>query len=347
MTKSFLRWYWFIILFIHQAVADTMPEAFPLSVEAHLEQQYPEQIVPFWQQHIITGNFTGVNNITIEYAYVINPDAIGSIVISSGRIETLLKYKEVIYDLYHNGYSVFINDHRGQGLSGRMIEDPQRGYVDNFNDYVDDLKQFYTQVVQPHSKHKPKLLCHSMGGAIGALYVLRYPDDFSAVAFSSPMFGIKSPLPDWLGTPLISSGLALNGLFSDKSWYFIGQTDYLSVPFAVNTLSHSKLRYKIFRQEYENTPQTKLGGVTFKWLDSALSAIDSIHLRAAQIALPTLVLQAGNDIIVDNKAQNEVCDNIPHCAKMVIEGANHELLMEKDQYRIPVMNHILTFFQGH
>src|SRR5690606_93322 len=121
-----------------------------------------------------------------------------------------------------------------------------------------------------HSRHKPKLLCHSMGGAIGALYLLSYPDDFAAVAFSAPMFGIKSPLPDWLGAPLISSGLATNLLFSDKNWYFIGQTDYLAVPFAVNTLTHSKIRYKIFRQVYEEHPSAKLGGVTFKWLDRAI-----------------------------------------------------------------------------
>jgi pimeloyl-ACP methyl ester carboxylesterase len=47
------------------------------------------------------------------------------------------------------GFDVLIIDHRGQGLSGRMLSDTHRGHVDNFSDYVDDLAAFWQQEVQP------------------------------------------------------------------------------------------------------------------------------------------------------------------------------------------------------
>ncbi len=69
--------------------------------------------------------------------------------ISSGRTEAAIKYKELILDLYKNGYSVYIHDHRGQGQSGRMTEDPQMGYIENFQYYIDDMKYFHDAYVKP------------------------------------------------------------------------------------------------------------------------------------------------------------------------------------------------------
>lgn len=71
------------------------------------------------------------------------------IVICPGRIESYVKYAELAYDLVHTGFDVLIIDHRGQGLSGRMLSDTHRGHVDNFSDYVDDLYVFRQQEVQP------------------------------------------------------------------------------------------------------------------------------------------------------------------------------------------------------
>lgn len=67
----------------------------------------------------------------------------------SRRIESYVKYAELAYDLFHSGFDVLIIDHRGQGRSGRMLSDPHRGHVDNFNDYVDDLTAFWQQEVLP------------------------------------------------------------------------------------------------------------------------------------------------------------------------------------------------------
>ncbi|MGO8654096.1 alpha/beta fold hydrolase, partial [Rhizobium ruizarguesonis] len=76
--------------------------------------------------------------------------------ISSGYGESFFKYREIVYDLWQEGYQVYILDHRGQGFSERLIRpnkaqelDPRAvkrvhdlGYVENFDDFVDDLKTF-------------------------------------------------------------------------------------------------------------------------------------------------------------------------------------------------------------
>ncbi|MBT4882816.1 MAG: alpha/beta fold hydrolase, partial [Glaciecola sp.] len=95
-----------------------------------------------------------------------------TLVISSGRVESYVKYKEVIFDLYHAGFDIFIMDHRGQGLSQRSSPNPMHGYIDDFQQYVDDLLCFVDEVVYQYCA-QPLLLCHSMGSTIGALAILQ------------------------------------------------------------------------------------------------------------------------------------------------------------------------------
>lgn len=328
------------------AVLETTFESsnFDREIDSVILQRYNQHIKPFWQNKVANGLFGGENGVSIHYAYIVHPNPVNTVVISSGRIESLVKYKELVYNLYHAGYSVFIHDHRGQGLSGRMTANPHQGYVDHFDDYVADLKTFFDKVVSPKSATQPKLLCHSMGSAIGALYLIKYPKDFSQAVFSAPMFGIKPALPNWFARGLIKIQFVLEKSFSTHPCYFWGQGNYNPDDFASNSLTHSESRYLIFRQEYEENPQLKLGGITIKWLSCALDAIEFIERNASKIETPSLVLQAGADEIVDNAKQDKVCQSIKRLKKVRIEGAKHELLMEMDEYRDICLKSLLQFF---
>lgn len=301
-------------------------------------------VEPFWKSKVSQGVFGGKDGVEISYAYVSNEHAIGSVVISSGRIESLVKYKELVYNLYHGGYSVFIHDHRGQGLSGRMTPNSHQGYVDDFDDYVADIKTFYDKVVMPKTSHKPVLLCHSMGSAIGALYCLKYPEDFSRVAFSAPMFGIRPAMPDWFACCLLKTFLAVNTLFSKRPWYFFGQKDYAEEPFQQNPLTHCSVRYNIFRQAYQTHASAQLGGVTGRWLMAAHNATRAIKNQAENFPIPALILQATNDTIVDNARQNLIAEKMPNCKLVEVINSKHELLVESDTYRDRAIREILSFF---
>lgn len=313
---------------------------FVFCTQDNLASKYATDIQPFWQNSVQLDMFEGVEEVDIAYAYVLHPQAIGTVVISSGRIESFIKYKEVVYDLYQNGYSVFIHDHRGQGLSGRMLSNPQIGYVGDFSEYVIDFKKFIDEVVSKKTLHKPNLLCHSMGGTIGALTVLRYPELFEKVAFSAPMFGIRPPLPNWFATLL----LTIHGILNNKKAYFFGQENYDNLPFSANELTHSDVRYQIFCDEYQAAPQVQLGGVSGHWLKVAAQAMDEIENNAHRFPIHSLVIQAGADQIVDNKRQNTVVTKMLNSKLKVIDGAKHELLEERDEFREPCLTAILDFF---
>ena len=132
------------------------------------EQDFDDNRAAFqdlWERGV-EGSFTGKRDVRIAYRFFAKPEGGPAVVISNGRTESMIKYQEVIYDLYNNGYQVFILDHRGQGFSGRepdLASDPsdekwQIGDVENFDHYIDDLKHFVDSVVLPRAPSKLFLL---------------------------------------------------------------------------------------------------------------------------------------------------------------------------------------------
>ncbi|WP_051275619.1 alpha/beta fold hydrolase [Aestuariibacter salexigens] len=315
-----------------------------LTTESELPTKYQAEIEPFWQQHVNHGHFNGRDDVQIYYASAIHPNSRGDIVISNGRIESLLKYKEVIFDLYQNGFSVFALDHRGQGKSGRMHSDPHRGFVRHFDDYVADLDHFVRHVVKDMSQHPLNLLCHSMGSAIGAMYLTQHPNMFCKAAFCAPMFGIQPVLPPWLSRAMGHTLIGINRLLSSTPWYFPGQSGYRALSFEQNVLTRSQVRYQIFRDEYQRSPDIQLGGVTSHWLLAAVNAMQHILTNAQHITLPTMLLQAKADQVVHNISQNAVLAAMPNAHKYIYDDSEHEILMERDEIKNKALGDIMTFF---
>lgn len=63
------------------------------------------------------------------------------VVVVSGRSEYIEKYQELARDLSRRKLSVCLYDHCGQGRSGRLLSDPQKGHIDSFDTYISDLDQ--------------------------------------------------------------------------------------------------------------------------------------------------------------------------------------------------------------
>lgn len=132
-----------------------------------------------------------------------------------GYAEHVDRYGNVVNELVPAGYAIFGNDHRGHGRSpGR------RGHVKRFQDFIDDERWFFTDVIRKHIPDVPCLvLGHSMGSLIAMNYVEQYPDGVRALILSGtgsrpgtdipailialtrvlskimPAFHVKSPLP--------------------------------------------------------------------------------------------------------------------------------------------------------
>jgi len=314
-------------------------------------------IAQFWEKGLFSA-FHGKGNIRINYAaFILDPKA-PSLIISQGRSESYLKYQELVYDLAQHGINIFLIDHRGQGLSQRMMNNLDKGYVKKFDDYANDLYWFTTTIVSKLSlnKQKPLLLAHSMGGAIAIRMMQLYPDAIKAALLSSPMVSInKGGLPNWLAKILIKSGNVLNKIFSNQAWYFIGQGNYQAKPFRVNELMQSEVRYQTFIKLYQDNVELQLGGVTIHWLAQAIETEDKIFSQLDRIKTPISVMQAGNDRIVDNHAQDRFCRQLHQLnpnkevsdRPLVIKNALHELFFEKDHYRNQALNHVSSWLEQY
>ncbi|TNH94088.1 alpha/beta fold hydrolase [Aeromonas sobria] len=335
-----------LALTLFSAGALAVTNTYPLTSEADVPTLYQQTLPDFWRQHAVEGEFKGKDGITIRYAALRQAKVDRAILIVNGRVESYLKYQELAWDLWRQGYSLYLIDHRGQGMSGRMLADQQKGYVDQFDDYVVDLKQFHDQVIMADQPAKLFLLAHSMGGAISARYLEHWPDDIKAAVLSSPMLGINlGGLPKWLAKGLATTIGTVGGWIGEPP-YGPGQGGYQDHGFADNELTHSQSRYQAFRQLYEQHPQIKLGGATAHWIYQGITGADAAIADAGAIKTPLLVLQAGSDSVVDNAAQDLFC-TLAKCEggkPLRIEGAWHELFIESDDKRQPAMTAMADFF---
>ena len=285
--------------------------------------------------------FFGVDSIPIFYKTFLQlKSSKGAILISTGRTESAIKYKELIFDLYANGYSIYIHDHRGQGLSGRMASDTELGFVEDFQDYITDMKTFYVTKVQPNQHKQVYLLAHSMGGAIGFSYLEQFPTHFNAAAFSSPMFG--------LGFIECSVGKAFD---KDVPKYAPTQKNYLESreTFQNNTLTNCEIRYDLFTKAYMEEPLVRLGGVSLHWLFESCNQFHNMFSEISKIETPSLVFSAEEEEIVDRKAHYKFVEEAILKNKNVkgysVKNAKHELFIEKDEVRKKVLSTILAFFE--
>lgn len=312
----------------------------------------------FWQA-VKQASFTSHDKVNIAYATNFKRPDSAYIVIVPGRSESYLKYQELAYDLDQQGYDSVIIDHRGQGLSTRLTNNRLQGYVEKFDHYAQDLNQLLSQeLVKQYPKHQSGayMLAHSMGGAIALRYLQLYDNKIKAISLSAPMIAISSGgIPVWLAKAIMKTGTTVNRWLSDTPWYFFGQGNVNKSTFEENRLMHSAERFHRFQSLYHNQPELKLGGVTFNWLAQAMINSENLFIDIEKISLPVQMLQAGNELIVDNIAQNSFCAQLhrlnahscPSGKPIVIENAYHELLFELDLYRDNALEHILEWFSKY
>ncbi len=305
-------------------------------------------LLDFWRTRE-ERQFMGIDDIPIHYVSFCSPFHDKTLVILPGRSESYMKYPEVAYDFYHLGYDIFIIDHRGQGRSGRMLNDRQKGHVEAFDHYVDDLATLIELEMASRQSHHCYALAHSMGGAILSRFLMRYPTSvFCAVALCAPMFGIHLPMPRWLANFLVDQA---EPSLKRRNAYALSTGQWRPLPYFMNLLTHSYARYQRYLRYYADYPELRLGGPTYHWMRESLRMGDNLIENAGKIQTPLIVLQASADKIVSNQALLAFCELHQKAETgkkeqnpLIIQGAYHEILFEKDVLRAQALNAICDFF---
>lgn len=95
----------------------------------------------------------------------------GIVIIVHGLGEHSGRYIHVADALNTAGYVCYALDHLGHGKS-----EGERGTVESFTAFRDDLKQFYDSIKEQHPTDKLFMLGHSMGAVITLQFILEYPN---------------------------------------------------------------------------------------------------------------------------------------------------------------------------
>lgn len=341
-----------------------------LTTEAQLQDRAQAAAVEaFWQQGgTPLAFFTGAGGLKLAWRAFAQADRSGergAIVLVSGRTETMLKSKELVHDLWRNGWSVYLYDHRGQGLSQRepAVAAPalrQHGDVGRFDDYVDDLRAFVRGVVQPAGHRQHVLLAHSMGGAISALMLEAGGPQaalFRAAALLSPMLTITGLFqqPADIGLCSAARGATAIGLGAS---YLPGGGDWRDKGFNNNPYTASPTRYARFMAEYQTNDTVRLGSATLRWTAESCAAAGRARASAAQLRLPVLLVIGADDRIVHRSGANTFCDGVRLAnpargcggdggGPVLLPGGRHELLIEADPIRNAALTKALQFFEAH
>lgn len=306
--------------------------------------RYKEVIIPFYKVKGISEQFLGVGEVPIACRTFHAPNAIAKIILCTGYNESYLKYSEFIMNFCEMGFSVYCFDHRGQGFSGRFPEQKNRGYVDQFSNYVDDLCYFFENVSGNQTTPLPIfIIAHSMGGAICSLAISEKKINPTAVIFCAPMLEIMLTPFHFLEYPIYLL-FSLLCKFNLGKEYVYGQTDCIPFrPFEGNDVTHSKARYSLWRKHISEIEDMQLGGPTYQWIKESVAASRKARHIGKQNNIPILLLQAEEDTVVRNSAQDTFQKNSSCCEKIILENAKHEILMEVDSIRNKAIEYIKNF----
>lgn len=237
-------------------------------------------------------------------------------------------YRHVAKALVDEGFAVTLYDARGHGHSTG-----QRGYIDRFSDYAADLERVVALACAAYPDTPFALIGHSQGGAVVLDYVL--PEKVKAnrpqpccVVAAAPMLEIAIPVP-WFKRVLslifgpLFPKLALgNGIKGE----LVSRNEEIRRAFGRDPLIHHV--------------------ATARWFSEARATGQRLRALASKVTIPTLLLTAGQDLIVSAKAQN---DFAAAATPGIVEQKSyprlyHELFLEPE--RDEVIGDMVAWLQG-
>lgn len=268
-------------------------------------------------------------------------NARGTVVLLQGRTETIEKYFETIDLLQARSLAVATLDWRGQGASARLLDDPIKGHVRDFADYLADLDALMKEVVEPSCPPPHVMLAHSLGGLIALHALHEWPQRFTHLVTTSPLLGIRTPWPTLA---------RLLGRIGPGAWYVPGGARFnpLAESFEENPVTRDAARFARNVGILQASPALALGSPTYGWVAAAYRAMDAVFAPgfAQTITAPVFIATAEDELIVDKKMQVRLAARLPRCRHVIIPGARHEILMERDEIRWAFWRHWEAFFES-
>jgi alpha-beta hydrolase superfamily lysophospholipase len=231
-------------------------------------------------------------------------------------------YEWVASQLTADGLAVYAIDLRGRGKS-----DGERFYVQNFEDYVDDVAAFVSSVKEQEPGLPVFLLGHSAGGVVACVYTLDHQEELVGLICES--FAFQVPAPDFA----LAVFKGLSHLAPHAHVLKLHNEDFSRDPAAVEFMNNDPLI------AHEALPTQTLAAM--------VRADERLKKDLSQITLPVLILHGTNDKATKSSGSQHFYDVASSTDKTLklYEGHYHDLLNDLDKE--VVMADIKSWIDAH
>ena len=243
----------------------------------------------------------------------------GVIVIVHGLAEHGGRYRETAEFLADNGWAVYACDLRAHGLSPNP---PKAGrvHVDRFTDYFRDVEAI-TGLARGENPELPLfILGHSMGGLISIRYVLARPEGLAGAIISSPALGTH---------PAFKPPVFLRILVRVLS--FLAPRVLVDSELDTDAISRDPDVVKAYREDPLISEK-----ISARWYSEILKSMKRAHQAAGSLRVPMLLMQSGEDRLVDPAAPGRWAEAAPTALveRVTWDGLYHEMLNEPEKDRV-------------
>lgn len=242
------------------------------------------------------------------------PQARGAVLVVHGLGEHSGRYRQLAQWFNQRGYAVRSYDQRGHGKTPG-----QRGALRHADDLLEDLATVYNDYANS-LPHAPLLLGHSMGGLVAARTVLDGRVTPPALLLSSPA------LRSWESAAMVRLARLLSRLLPGLP---------LRNGLKFDQLSHDPQVAAAYRDDPLRT-----GWITPRLADFIFRAGAACIADAATLAVPTLLLVADSDTLVDPSGSRAFARKAASSGKLTTRFFStlyHELFNEAEPGRSQVL----------
>jgi acylglycerol lipase len=254
------------------------------------------------------------------------PDStpVAALLVVHGLAEHSGRYGNLVNHFVPLGYAVYGLDHLGHGKS-----DGVRVYVDRFEQYTVALECFESMVNAWQPGVPVFLVGHSMGGLIGAYYLLEHQAGLAGAVLSGP--AVKVPANISAFTLLL--GNTLSGVLPKARLLSLEAAGISKDPEVVRA--------------YVNDPLVSTTRITARLSAEMLKAMLRVTAEGGQITLPVLILNGSADRLVDPEAAKMLYAKVssPDKTLKIYEGLYHEVYNEPE--RAIVLRDVENWLAGH
>lgn len=269
-----------------------------------------------------------------------------NIVVLPGLSEPIEKYFETIRLLSSHDCNVYALSWRGQGGSAPYLRDHFRRHSLGFDRDVRDLQRFMDLHVPNNAPRY--ILAHSMGAMITTLAIQKNPAIANNAFLISPFFGFHE-----------HTGRFFQRFFANRTYdqKFLQAYIPLAGPWQMRATPKSKKPPELFTSDpvrmhlhdwwMKNDPRLRVGGPTMGFVQAASRALNYLNQPGIleSIRIPALIFSAGDERIVRNANIFNAAARWPNAFHSHIHGARHEILMEQERYRLPVLESIVDYIR--